>query len=89
MILLRFHAEWCMPCKASLPSWSKYQELHPELSMTSYDVDHDNNKKLLEQYEISSVPTVVLLADDGTYLNKHIGMFNTFDLDKLFPHIKS
>ena len=85
MTLLRFHAEWCMPCKASLPSWNKYQEDHPELTMNSYDVDKEETKKLLELYDIASVPTVVLLDKEGKYLNKHVGMFNTFDLDKLFP----
>lgn len=61
MLLIRFSATWCGPCKAYAPVLAEYAKDKNALLET---VDIDQRPDLVEKYGIKSVPTTILL-DEG------------------------
>ena len=78
--LMRFHAEWCMPCKASAPAWKKFKEGNPSL-FDYVDVDVDKEPALAKTFGVQSVPALVLIEDDKNF-RMRIGSFTEGDLIK-------
>lgn len=63
--VLDFNATWCVPCKKLTPA---FHQAADSLGGTVefYSVDVDSLKATKEAYKIESVPTVVIIAPDGT-----------------------
>lgn len=60
MKLLKFSATWCAPCKAL----SKTLE-GKDLGVLIHPVDIDMDPELTAKYGVRSVPTMVLVDDEG------------------------
>jgi thiol-disulfide isomerase/thioredoxin len=67
--LLVFGAAWCAPCKVYKPTVAEFSDRYPEVEVTIFDVDDDRDK--VEEYNIKSVPTTILIDDSGT--SKNVG----------------
>jgi thioredoxin 1 len=79
--LIRFHAEWCGPCKSSYPAWLRFQKQNEvKFEFTEVDVDFDPATAL--KYNVMSVPTVIY-EDDGKVIDKHVGSFTVNSLINL------
>ena len=65
--ILYFSAEWCGPCKAFKPLMESMQN---ELPIQFVDVD--KSPQTSAQYNIRSVPTVVILKD-GMEVGRAVG----------------
>jgi thioredoxin 1 len=78
--LLHFTAEWCQPCKKIKPIIESYLEEHPEITYIQIDVD--DNPDVTEEYEIRSIPTLIVLTD-MQLTNRHSGVINLNDLNEL------
>lgn len=65
--LLVFTASWCGPCKGFKPTL-----LELEQDRLVY-VDIDENPEARTQYEVRSVPTVILVNEDGKELERLVG----------------
>lgn len=65
LTVLDFNATWCVPCKKLTPA---YHEAAAQLGdkVKFYSVDIDNNPATKDAFKVESVPTVVILAPDGT-----------------------
>lgn len=79
MKVLKFFADWCGPCKAM----SKTLETHYKGNIPVEDVDIDKNTEVAVRYGIRSVPTCILLDENGSELKRKVGAmsideFNTF-----------
>ncbi len=62
--LLDFWAEWCGPCKIMKPIFDEIEEEYKDkLSIKQLDVDADENRELVEKYNVMSIPTYVFLKD--------------------------
>lgn len=53
--VIRFHAEWCGPCKSFEPV---YKQASEETTIPFYDVDVDKAFELAGQYGVQSIPAV-------------------------------
>ena len=60
--LLFFHASWCAPCKKMKPI---VQELADEGPMDINFIDVDQEAMKAEDYSIESIPTLVLMSNQG------------------------
>lgn len=70
-VLVDFWAPWCGPCKAIGPS---VEQLASEYAGKAkvYKVDVDNDGELAQQYNVMSIPAL-LLFKDGKVVNKLVG----------------
>lgn len=56
-----FWATWCMPCKMLTPI---LEELSNEITNVNfYKVDADENTDIVQQYDVRSIPTVIIFKD--------------------------
>lgn len=70
MKLLQFKAIWCGPCKAQTKEFEK----NPiDVELEAIDID-ECDKDLQSKYNISTIPTMVLLGDNDEVLNKWFGV---------------
>ena len=64
--ILYFSAAWCGPCKQLAPIINKLTS--EGFPITKIDVD--SNPDLSAQYAIRSIPTMVVLDENGIEINK-------------------
>lgn len=78
MKLIKIYSKTCGPCKVLeknlVESGVKYD---------SVDVASEEGEDLTETYGVRAVPTLLLVDDNGTLLNKRTGILNVDEI-KLF-----
>ena len=60
-ILIDFFATWCGPCRMVSPIVDEIAEEHPEYVVAKVDVDQ--NPELAAQFQVMSIPTLVVIKD--------------------------
>ena len=70
MKLLQFKASWCNPCKQQTKEFEKNPV---DVELEAIDVDEDD-KDYATKYNIMSIPTMVLLGNNGEVLNRWTGV---------------
>ena len=68
--ILKFGAPWCGPCKMQ-------DKILDELINEGYNVEKvnvDENEALAEQYDVVSIPVIVILNDKDEEVNRFIGL---------------
>lgn len=60
-IVLKFSAEWCVPCKKISPIFKELAKEHPNIHF--YESDVDSNQYLAQKYNITAMPTFVFIKD--------------------------
>jgi len=70
VIVVYFGAEWCGPCKKLKQTLDKDETLleMPNLVVGHLDIDEDENNKLAEMYQASSIPLQVFVELKGTQI---------------------
>ncbi len=69
--LVVFSAEWCGPCRMLYPILGELEEaMSGEMQICKVDID--NAKKTAEEYQITSVPTLVL-CQEGREVKRTVG----------------
>lgn len=58
--VIKFSAEWCGPCKTLHPIM---EEVERTTGVAVYEVDIDENAKIVELLGIRAVPTVMIFKD--------------------------
>lgn len=69
-VLLDFWAPWCNPCKLMNPI---IDEIEKEYGLKIQRINVDEDTAMVQQYNISSVPTYILLKEDGEIVNFVVG----------------
>jgi len=65
---LYFTAPWCEPCKATKPY---FLELVQEITkLEFYIIDVSETPKIANQYKVRSVPTLMMLDEDGDTIDR-------------------
>lgn len=70
--LIMFSAAWCGPCNATKPVFHKLQQEMKEVDFQLVDVEEEDELAL--QYNITAVPTFVLLMDNQEVVRRAGGM---------------
>ena len=61
-VLVDFWAEWCGPCKMIAPALEELAVEHAD-SLTVAKLNVDDNSQTAMQYEVMSIPTLIVFAD--------------------------
>jgi thioredoxin 1 len=67
----RFTAAWCGPCKQLAPLFTQLEAEYPNVSFETIDVDTSPDP--VQQYMITSVPTVII-EKNGQLAQRHVGI---------------
>ena len=68
--IIKFYATWCGPCKIYGKTWDKITPSYSDqVEVINIDIDKDTTG-LAAQYKIKSVPTTVLVREDGSEVSK-------------------
>jgi thioredoxin 1 len=72
VVLVDFFADWCGPCKIMGPLLDKVSDKY-EGKIGFYKVNVDQHQDLASQFEVMSIPTVLVLKD-GNVVNSFVGV---------------
>ncbi|OIT38712.1 PREDICTED: thioredoxin X, chloroplastic [Nicotiana attenuata] len=61
-VLVEFVATWCGPCRLIGPAMESVAEEYKE-KITVVKIDHDANPKLIEEFKVYGLPTLILFKD--------------------------
>jgi thioredoxin 1 len=64
VVILDFWAAWCGPCQALSPILDKVAETYPNVELVKIDVEDSANEELTIEYNVISIPKVVVKVDD-------------------------
>lgn len=70
-VLVDFWAEWCGPCKMIAPAVEEISQKNVGKLIVG-KVDIDTNPNLAEQYQVRSIPTIIIFID-GTPTEMIVG----------------
>ena len=70
-VLVDFSATWCGPCRMLAPVLEDISEKYAD-KVSFYSVDVDESPMLAMQYQVNSVPCLVLLKN-GEFVDQSIG----------------
>jgi len=73
--VLKFSASWCQPCKMLT---NTLKEVQTDVPVSEIDIDE--NEKIVRDYNIRGVPTLVML-DGNTEIKRKSGMMMKNELE--------
>ncbi len=79
-VLVDFNAGWCGPCKVLKPIFEEVAESNNDIKFASVDID--NEEELAEQYDVSSIPCLVLF-EEGKEVERKVGFISKSDIEKM------
>ena len=77
MKLLKFYATWCEPCKGLSQVINGAKD---KITVPIEEVNIEENMDLAMKYGIRSVPTLILVDEDGAVVKKNVGVLNESQL---------
>ena len=69
-VVVDFNAQWCGPCKMLAPVIEELAEDLPEVKFVSVDID--DNDDLADDYDVFSIPCLVVFKD-GEEADRSVG----------------
>jgi thioredoxin 1 len=77
MKVLKFYAEWCAPCKGLTMIINGAKD---KINIPIEEVNIDDNVFMATEFNIRSVPTLVIVDDQENEIKRHTGMLNETQL---------
>lgn len=68
--ILKFYSETCAPCKVM---GKRLAELK-NVEIQEVNINDEDNESLLDEWKIRAVPTIIVLEEDNTLLQKFSGI---------------
>ena len=84
-VLVDFWAAWCMPCKMIGPSISQIAEAY-KYKIKVGKLNVDNEAEIASQYDIISIPTLIVFKD-GQAIRQKVGAMPRHEIEKLFSDL--
>jgi thioredoxin 1 len=78
MILVKYAATWCAPCKALSKTIDTVLPEFPDLNIQNIDIDE--NPELAAEARVRGVPTLVKLDDSGNEVARKVGGMSVNEL---------
>lgn len=79
-VVVDFFADWCGPCKMLSPVLEKLDSINHDVDF--YKVNIDENPSLAEEFEVMSIPNVVIFKN-GQAVDRSIGFVSEQQLQKI------
>lgn len=80
-MVVDFSAEWCPPCRKLKPVFAQLQKEYADsVDFVAFDVDSVEN--LARHYNITSIPTLLFVAPDGTVVHRMVGFHEADEIKK-------
>ena len=79
-VLIDFYADWCGPCNRLFPLVNKVASENKDIKVVRIDVDQ--NEDLMNQYNVRSIPTLVVI-EKGKEINRQVGLISEENILKL------
>ena len=80
IVLIDFHAHWCMPCVIMSPIVDEVsKKFKGKIKVGKINVDE--NHEIAEKYNVRSIPTFILFKD-GKIIDQFIGSISKEELEK-------
>lgn len=76
--ILDFYADWCGPCKTQDPILEQVEEDVDDVVVEKVDVDA--NQDTANEYQVRSLPTLVLLDDEEDVVTRFVGVTQKEDI---------
>lgn len=76
--VLDFYADWCGPCSMQDPILESAVEQFENASVTKIDVDADT--ETANEYQVRSLPTLIIEDSDGEIVERFVGMTDESNL---------
>ncbi len=82
VVLLDFYADWCGPCRMIAPALEEIAQERPDITVGKINVDQ--NMELAVQFQVTSIPLLVVL-ENGEVVNKSLGAMPKEEILDLLP----
>ncbi len=76
--LTDFYADWCGPCKTQDPILEDLEADYENVEFAKVDVDEE--QEIANEYQVRSLPTLVIENDDGI-VERFVGVTQREDLE--------
>ena len=86
IVVIDFFATWCGPCKAMAPAIEQMKKKYGDV-IDIKKIDVDEEPQLAQQYNITGVPTMVILSPQGEVIDKIVGAQPVEVLDQFFGQL--
>ena len=73
-----FYADWCGPCKTQDPILDDLEEDYDSVTFEKIDVDEAED--VANEYQVRSIPTIVVENDDGI-VERFVGVTQREDIE--------
>lgn len=77
--LLDFYADWCGPCKTQDPILDELEGDYETVEFVKVDVDEEQD--VANQYQVRSLPTLIVENDDDGIVDRFVGVTQRDDIE--------